>query len=52
MERELTPRLEAISALLEDQAQTEPEAKNFKPEQMVDGRIQKELVDSGFFKNL
>ncbi len=52
MERELTPRLEAIAALLEDQAETEPAAKNFKPEQIVDGRIQKELVDSGFFKNL
>ncbi|GEM_PF-7086223 len=51
MERELTPRLEAIQALLEEQAQTEPAAKNFKPEQMVDDRIQKELVASGFFKN-
>jgi NitT/TauT family transport system substrate-binding protein len=52
MERELAPRLDSIAALLEDQAQTEPAAKNFKPEQFVDGKIQKELVDSGFFKNL
>jgi taurine transport system substrate-binding protein len=52
MEPDLAARPEAIAAVLEEQAQSDPAAKDFKPDQFIDTKLQKELVDSGFFKNL
>ncbi len=52
LEEQLTPRPEAVAALLEDQAAAEPAAKDFKPEQVIDASLLNELVSSGFFKTL
>lgn len=52
LEQELTPRPEALAALLADAAVSEPAAKDMKPEQLIDSRILDGLSTSGFFKNL
>ncbi|HLG69553.1 MAG TPA: ABC transporter substrate-binding protein [Chloroflexota bacterium] len=52
LEQELTPRPEALAALLTEAAATEPAAKDMKPEQLIDDTILKALVNDGFFKSL
>jgi NitT/TauT family transport system substrate-binding protein len=52
MERELTARPEAVAGLLEAIAQNQPDVKNLRPDQLIDDRLLKGLVDSGFFKSL
>ena len=52
LEPELTPRPEAVQAYLDDAATTDPEAKNLRPEQLIDATILNQLVQAGFFKGL
>ncbi|MFI5268080.1 MAG: ABC transporter substrate-binding protein [Chloroflexota bacterium] len=52
LERQLTPRPEALTALLADAATSEPAAKDLKPEQLIDSHLLDDLVSSGFFKSL
>jgi len=44
--------LEMFKLVLEDRAQTRPEAKKYKPEQFFDDSLVKELDKEGFFKKL
>ena len=44
--------LEMFKLVLEDRAQTRPEAKKYKPEQFFDDSLAKELDKEGFFKKL
>ena len=52
----LEPRLviknEALQAILDDVAQTDPRAKKVKPEEMIDNRYLDEIEKSGFFDQL
>jgi hypothetical protein len=52
----LEPRLviknEALQAILDDVAQTDPRAKKVKPEEMIDSRYLDEIEKSGFFDQL
>jgi hypothetical protein len=41
-----------FNLILEDRAQTRPEAKKFKPEQFFDDSVVKELEKEGFFKKI
>ncbi len=43
---------EMFKLVLEDRAQTRPEAKKFKPEQFFDDSVVKELEKEGFFKKI
>lgn len=43
---------EMFKLVLEDRAQTRPEAKKFKPEQFFDDSVVKELEKDGFFKKI
>ena len=43
---------EMFKLVLEERAQTRPEAKKFKPEQFFDDSVVKELEKEGFFKKL
>jgi NitT/TauT family transport system substrate-binding protein len=52
----LEPRLgvkdEALQAILEEVAQTDPRAKKVKPQELVDNRYLEEMEKSGFFDQL
>jgi len=52
----LEPRLvlknEALQAILEEVAATDPRAKNVKPQDMIDNSILNEMEKSGFFDQL
>jgi len=52
----LEPRLvikpEALQATLDELAQTDPRAKNVKPQDMIDNRYLNEMEKSGFFDQL
>jgi NitT/TauT family transport system substrate-binding protein len=52
LEEQLTPRPEALAALLADAANSEPAAKDMKPEQLIDSKLLDELTASGFFTSL
>jgi len=52
----LEPRLvikdEALQAILDEVAQTDPRAKKVKPQEMIDGRYLDEMEKSGFMDQL
>jgi hypothetical protein len=52
----LEPRLviknEALQAILDEVAQTDPRAKNVKPQELIDSRYLDEMEKSGFFDQL
>ena len=52
MERRLEIRPEGLQAILDDVAKTDPRAKNFKPQDMIDRRYLDEMEKSGFFDKL
>ena len=41
-----------LTLVLEERAQTRPEAKKYKPEQFFDDSVVKELEKEGFFKKI
>ncbi len=43
---------EMFKLVLEERAQTHPEAKKYKPEQFFDDNVVKELEKEGFFKKI
>jgi hypothetical protein len=52
----LEPRLviknEALQAILDEVAQTDPRAKKVKPQELIDSRYLDEMEKSGFFDQL
>jgi len=52
----LEPRLvvkpEALQAILDEVAQTEPRAKKLRPQELVDNRFLEDIEKSGFFDQL
>ena len=43
---------EALQAILDEVAQTEPRAKKVKPQELIDSRYLDEMEKSGFFDQL
>ncbi|MGH7782518.1 MAG: ABC transporter substrate-binding protein [Candidatus Binatia bacterium] len=52
LEQRLDIREEAIQPVLEDVAQSDPRAKNFKPQQLIDRAYLDDMVRSGFLDKL
>ena len=52
LEPRMELRLEAVQAILDDVAATDPRAKKFKPQELYDRRYLDELEKSGFFDKL
>jgi NitT/TauT family transport system substrate-binding protein len=52
LEPRLVLKTEALQAILDEVAATDPRAKNVKPQDMVDSRLHVELEKSGFFDQL
>ena len=52
LEPRLVLKTEALHAILEEVAGTDPRAKNVKPQEMIDNRFLNELEKSGFFDQL
>jgi NitT/TauT family transport system substrate-binding protein len=52
LEPRLVLKTEALHAILEEVAGTDPRAKNVKPQEMIDNRFLNELERSGFFDQL
>jgi NitT/TauT family transport system substrate-binding protein len=52
LEPRLVLKTEALQAILEEVAPTDPRAKNIKPQEMVDNSFLQEMEKSGFFDQL
>jgi NitT/TauT family transport system substrate-binding protein len=52
LEPRLVLKTEALQAILEEVAGTDPRAKNVKPQEMIDNRLLNEIEKSGFFDQL
>ena len=52
LEPRLVLKTEALQAILEEVAGTDPRAKNVKPQEMIDNRLLNEMEKSGFFDQL
>jgi len=52
LEPRLTLKLDSLQAILDELAQTDPRAKNVKPQEMVDSRYLDEMNKSGFMDQL
>ena len=52
LESRLVIKNEALQAILDEVAQTEPRAKKVKPQELIDSRYLDEMEKSGFFDQL
>ena len=52
LEPRMELRMEAVQAILDDVASTDPRAKKFKPQDLYDRRYLEEMEKSGFFDKL
>lgn len=52
LEPRMELRLDAVQAILDDIAPTDPRAKKFKPQELYDRRYLDEMERSGFLNNL
>jgi hypothetical protein len=52
LEPRMELKLEAVQAILDDIAPTDPRAKKFKPQELYDRRYLDEIEKSGFFDKL
>jgi ABC-type nitrate/sulfonate/bicarbonate transport system substrate-binding protein len=52
LEPRLAIKTEAVQAMIEDVAQTDPRAKKVKAQEMIDSRYLDEMEKSGFFDQL
>ena len=52
LEPRLAIKTEALQAILDEVAQTDPRAKKVKPQELIDSRYLDEMEKSGFFDQL
>ena len=52
LEPRLVIKTEALQAILDELAQTDPRAKKVKPQELIDTRYLEEMEKSGFFDQL